>query len=200
MSFPLWIKKENDSSHKAALELPSERKPVRTKDATVNTQLEMIELTHRDLAILTQLKPWVEEKIDWIVSRFYETLEKEPSLFEIIHRHSSVERLKKTLTTHVIEMFEGRIDEAFIEKRTRIAVTHLKIGLLPKWYMCAFQQLQLSIIEAIVPHWIFSFAFSYCSKTSCCSKFKIFVIVFTDSINNEGSSRYRQEFCVMKDR
>jgi len=152
MSFPLWIKKENDSSHKAALELPSERKPVRTKDATVNTQLEMIELTHRDLAILTQLKPWVEEKIDWIVSRFYETLEKEPSLFEIIHRHSSVERLKKTLTTHVIEMFEGRIDEAFIEKRTRIAVTHLKIGLLPKWYMCAFQQLQLSIIEAIVPH------------------------------------------------
>ncbi|BDG47190.1 globin-coupled sensor protein [Parageobacillus sp. KH3-4] len=152
MNFSLWIKTESNSSHKTAFELPSERKPVRTKDAVINTQLEMIELTHRDLTILAQLKPWVEEKIDWIVGRFYETLEKEPSLFQIIHQHSSIERLKQTLTTHVIEMFEGRIDEAFIEKRTRIAVTHLKIGLLPKWYMCAFQQLQLSLIEAIVPH------------------------------------------------
>lgn len=151
MNFSLF-KKGNKSPHKTSFELPSELKPVRIKDDIINKQLEMIELTHRDLAILAQLKPWVEEKIDWIVNRFYETLEKEPSLFEIIHRHSSVERLKKTLTTHVIEMFEGRIDEAFIEKRTRIAVTHLKIGLLPKWYMCAFQQLQLSIIEAIVPH------------------------------------------------
>ncbi|QNU34487.1 hypothetical protein IC802_00040 [Geobacillus sp. 44C] len=52
----------------------------------------------------------------------------------------------------MIEMFDGRIDEAFIEKRTRIAVTHLKIELLPKWYMCAFQQLQLSILEAIASH------------------------------------------------
>ncbi|GLH62612.1 globin-coupled sensor protein [Parageobacillus sp. G301] len=152
MNLSFWIKKETKPPHKVATALQTEPTPVRVKDASINRQLEMIELTHRDLAILTQLKPWVEEKIDWIVGRFYETLEKEPSLFEIIHRHSSVERLKKTLTIHVIEMFDGRIDEAFIEKRTRIAVTHLKIGLLPKWYMCAFQQLQLSILEAIASH------------------------------------------------
>jgi heam-based aerotactic trancducer len=152
MNFSFWTKKENKPSHKVAVGLQTEPTPIRVKDAAINRQLEMIELTHRDLAILALLKPWVEEKIDWIVDRFYETLEKEPSLFEIIHQHSSIERLKKTLTMHVIEMFDGRIDEAFIEKRTRIAVTHLKIGLLPKWYMCAFQQLQLSILEAIAPH------------------------------------------------
>ncbi|MGG1763836.1 globin-coupled sensor protein [Parageobacillus toebii] len=152
MNLSFWIKKETKPPHKVATALQTEPTPVRVKDASINRQLEMIELTHRDLAILAQLKPWVEEKIDWIVGRFYETLEKEPSLFEIIHRHSSIERLKKTLTIHVIEMFDGRIDEAFIEKRTRIAVTHLKIELLPKWYMCAFQQLQLSILEAIASH------------------------------------------------
>jgi heme-based aerotactic transducer len=152
MNLSFWIKKETKPSHKVAAGMQTEPTPVRVKDASINRQLEMIELTHRDLAILAQLKPWVEEKIDWIVGRFYETLEKEPSLFEIIHRHSSVERLKKILTKHVIEMFDGRIDEEFIEKRTRIALTHLKIGLLSKWYMCAFQQLQLSIAEAIAPH------------------------------------------------
>lgn len=153
MNFSLWIKKEkHNSPHKIALELPNERKPIQIKDATINMQLEIIGLTHRDLAILSQLKPLVEEKINWIAECFYETLEKEPSLFQIIHQHSTIERLKKTLITHVIEMFEGRIDEAFIEKRTRIAVAHVKIGLLSKWYMCAFQKLQLLIIETIVPH------------------------------------------------
>jgi heam-based aerotactic trancducer len=152
MNLSFWIKKETKPPHKVATALQTEPTPVRVKDALINRQLEMIELTHRDLAILTQLKPWVEEKIDWIADRFYETLEKEPSLLEIIHRHSSVERLKKTLIMHVIEMFDGRIDETFIEKRKRIAFTHLKIELLPKWYMCAFQQLQLSILEAIASH------------------------------------------------
>jgi heam-based aerotactic trancducer len=152
MNLSFWIKKETKPSHKIAAALQIEPTPVRVKDASINKQLEMIELTHRDLAILAQLKPWVEEKIDWIADRFYETIEKEPSLLEIIHRYSSIERIKKTLIMHVIEMFDGRIDETFIEKRTRIAFTHLKIELLPKWYMCAFQQLQLSILEAIASH------------------------------------------------
>ncbi|MED4971359.1 protoglobin domain-containing protein [Parageobacillus toebii] len=82
MNLSFWIKKETKPPHKVATALQTEPTPVRVKDASINRQLEMIELTHRDLAILAQLKPWVEEKIDWIVGRFYETLEKEPSLYK----------------------------------------------------------------------------------------------------------------------
>lgn len=118
----------------------------------MDKQLEMIELTKRDLALLTELKAFIEEKIDLIVTRFYDTLQTEQPLVEIINRHSSIDRLKQTLKIHVIEMFSGKIDGEFISKQTRIAVTHLRIGLLPKWYMCAFQQLLLSILEVISPH------------------------------------------------
>ncbi|HZG59183.1 MAG TPA: globin-coupled sensor protein [Anoxybacillus sp.] len=152
MNFTFFWKKRENSNAGVAEVLNSPASPVRLQDAVMEKQLEMIELTKRDLAMLTELKPFIEEKIDFIVTRFYDTLQKEPSLLEIINRHSSVDRLKQTLKIHIIEMFSGKIDEEFIEKRTRIAVTHLRIGLLPKWYMCAFQQLLLSIWEVISPH------------------------------------------------
>lgn len=44
-------------------------------------------------------------------------------------------------------MFSGVIDEAFLEKRIRIAHVHLRIGLLPKWYLGAFQDLLLSMLK-----------------------------------------------------
>jgi heam-based aerotactic trancducer len=151
MQFAIFRKKET-SKERIAEVLNSPTSPVRLQDAGINKQLEMIELTTRDLALLTELKPFIEEKIDFIVTRFYDTLQKEPSLLDIINRHSSIDRLKQTLKIHVIEMFNGKIDEEFISKRARIAFVHLQIGLLPKWYMCAFQQLLLTILEVISPH------------------------------------------------
>nr|WP_044895328.1 globin-coupled sensor protein [Bacillus alveayuensis] len=151
MQFAIFRKKET-SKERIAEVLNGPASPVRLQDAVINKQLEMIELTKRDLVLLTELKPFIEEKIDFIVTRFYNTLQKEPSLLDIINRHSSIDRLKQTLKIHVIEMFSGRIDEEFISKRARIAFVHLQIGLLPKWYMCAFQQLLLTILEVISPH------------------------------------------------
>lgn len=60
-----------------------------------------------------------------------------------------MERLKKTLSVHILEMFSGKINEEFIQKRMRIAQVHLKIGLLPKWYIGAFQNILNSIINII---------------------------------------------------
>mgnify|MGYP001945573958 FL=1 len=107
----------------------------------------MVDLTDEDLWVLSRLKPLVTEHIETIVTRFYQNLEHESSLMEIIHDNSSVDRLKKTLTIHIQEMFSGVIDEAFLEKRIRIAHVHLRIGLLPKWYLGAFQDLLLSMLK-----------------------------------------------------
>ncbi|WP_281974354.1 globin-coupled sensor protein [Halobacillus litoralis] len=110
-------------------------------------QFEMIHLTADDLAILKSLQPLVSSHIDEVVRQFYANLESEPSLEHIINYHSSVERLQKTLSVHIQEMFNGVIDASFIEKRKRIAKVHLNIGLKPKWYMCAFQDLLLSFMN-----------------------------------------------------
>lgn len=49
-------------------------------------------------------------------------------------------------------MFAGVIDEAYVAKRIKIAQVHLRIGLQPKWYMAAFQDLLLSIMDLFANH------------------------------------------------
>ncbi|CAM5782631.1 MULTISPECIES: globin-coupled sensor protein [Brevibacillus] len=112
-------------------------------------QLSLIDLTEDDLAAVKMLQPLVVQNIGDIVNCFYENLEKEPSLMAIIDKNSTIERLKGTLTRHITEMFSGKIDHSYIEQRSRIAVMHLKIGLEPKWYMCAFQNLLVSLINLL---------------------------------------------------
>nr|WP_026699476.1 globin-coupled sensor protein [Bacillus licheniformis] len=129
-------------------ESPDQTKRIRlNQHAEFKKQLAMVDLTDEDLWVLSRLKPLVTEHIETIVTRFYQNLEHESSLMEIIHDNSSVDRLKKTLTIHIQEMFSGVIDEAFLEKRIRIAHVHLRIGLLPKWYLGAFQDLLLSMLK-----------------------------------------------------
>ncbi|MEC1505193.1 globin-coupled sensor protein [Bacillus haynesii] len=130
-----------------AEESPDQTKRIRlNQHAEFKKQLAMVDLTDEDLWVLSRLKPLVTEHIETIVTRFYKNLEHERSLMGIIHDNSSVDRLKKTLTIHIQEMFSGVIDEAFLEKRIRIAHVHLRIGLLPKWYLGAFQDLLLSML------------------------------------------------------
>lgn len=112
-------------------------------------QIRMIDLKNEDLQRLRTLKPFIEKNIDLIVDRFYKNLETESSLVDIINLNSSVERLKKTLKVHIVEMFSGQIDEAYTKKRLIIAHVHVRIGLKSKWYMAAFEDILLTMINII---------------------------------------------------
>lgn len=108
----------------------------------INEQLRMIDLSASDIELLHQMKPFIEKRIEWITSTFYQSVLDVPKLTEIIIKHSTVERLKMTLQEHLLDMFSGNIDQEFISKRLRIAKVHKKVGLEPKWYLSAFQNLQ----------------------------------------------------------
>ncbi|QXE03272.1 globin-coupled sensor protein [Terribacillus sp. DMT04] len=116
-------------------------------DGELKKQLDMINLTEEDLRILTQLEPVICQEIDKIVSSFYQNIMNQENLLHIIESNSTVERLKGTLRQHIQEMFNGRVDHDYIEKRKRIAFIHAKIGLEPKWYMGAFQDLLQQMLQ-----------------------------------------------------
>ncbi|WP_010290308.1 globin-coupled sensor protein [Kurthia massiliensis] len=115
----------------------------------IYTQIEMIDLTTRELAILRVMRPVLKENLATLVENFYGNLQKEPALQRIIQDNSTFDRLKQTLSKHVGEMFDGVIDESFVNKRQRIASVHARIGLAPKWYMCAFQDLLNSFFHIV---------------------------------------------------
>ncbi|MEB3102836.1 protoglobin domain-containing protein [Ferviditalea candida] len=111
----------------------------------LDNQIRMIGLTAKDLEFAKTLQPLVTPHIPELVAEFYKNLEREPQLLAIIEKHSSVERLKNTLGAHILDMFAGAIDSAYIEKRYRIAHVHVKVGLPKKWYMASFQ----AIVEGL---------------------------------------------------
>lgn len=115
-------------------------------------QLQVIDLKKEDLALLKTLQPLVNEHITEIVDTFYQSLGQVPELMGIINDHSTIERLKHTLKTHLIEMFDGTIDEAFLNKRVRIAKIHVAIGLSQKWYISSFQRILLSFMDIVEQH------------------------------------------------
>ncbi|MBA2877756.1 heme-based aerotactic transducer [Anoxybacillus kamchatkensis] len=139
---------ERDLQLEAILQMKEE--PIRLHEGTVERQLALIGMTTKDVAILQHVKPYIEANIARIVDAFYGALQKESHLLSIIQQHSTIERLKQTLTTHVKEMFNGNIDEAFIEKRRRVAQAHVRIGLEPKWYIASFQHLLEEILAVML--------------------------------------------------
>jgi heme-based aerotactic transducer len=47
-----------------------------------------------------------------------------------------IDRLRKTMEVHLIEMFNGIIDEVFVHKRMRVAQVHVKIDLKTNGIYC----------------------------------------------------------------
>ncbi|WP_077621808.1 globin-coupled sensor protein [Sediminibacillus massiliensis] len=143
------------------------------KGSDIEKQLHMINMNTEDLSIIRTIKPYIVANIEEIVQQFYKNLENEPSLMKIIHDNSSIQRLKKTLTRHITEMFEGVIDQNFVDQRDKIAYIHVHIGLKTKWYMCAFQDLLLSIMKIVD------------EITSTKEEYKVFSIAVTKILNIE---------------
>ena len=112
-------------------------------------RLNMLQLTELDLKYLRTFQPYIEENINDIVNAFYDVLGMDSSLVKIIKDNSTIERLKVTLKKHIYEMFSGIIDEAFIQKRERIARVHVHIGLPTQSYIAAFQNLNLSFMTYV---------------------------------------------------
>lgn len=117
--------------------------------SAIKKQLQMLNFTEMDLKYLKMFKPYVDENIEHIVGTFYRNLGMESSMVKIIEDHSSVERLKITLTRHICEMFDGVIDQTYFDKRKKIAQVHVYIGLKTKWYIGAFQSILIELIQLV---------------------------------------------------
>lgn len=143
-----WVKPERVTGFvaaaakmKAEIELNSDPQLLR--------QIRMIRLEESDLMALAAFQPYVVKHADELTDSFYQAVYEVPELVETIETHSSVERLKQTLRVHLIEMFDGKLDRQYVQKRYRIAQVHNRIGLEPKWYMGAFQNINLKLIDLV---------------------------------------------------
>ncbi|TCP52759.1 heme-based aerotactic transducer [Tumebacillus sp. BK434] len=94
-------------------------------------------LREADLQVLASHRQLFEASKREVVDRFYEELEKHPALQEIVHDHSTIDRLKGTQIDYYLSLAGGVIDDAYVATRERIGLVHARIGLTPDWFMSA---------------------------------------------------------------
>lgn len=107
----------------------------------LSKQLQLLDLTKKDLAILKQLQPYAQDIIPVMVNQFYDAISQSPTLMDIIQHSTRIEKLKITLHKHLSDIFNSQIDSTYIEERKAIAHAHVRIGLRSKWYLASFQSL-----------------------------------------------------------
>ncbi|MGN4123611.1 protoglobin domain-containing protein [Lysinibacillus sphaericus] len=139
-----WFTNKNNSSYSILLS-PEEYKHHVQLDVSnhpnLQKQLQLLDLTTEDLAIIKQLQPLAKDLIPKMVDQFYAAISLSQDLLDIIHRTSQIERLKITLHKHLSDIFESHINDSYINERKSIAETHVRIGLQSKWYIASFQSL-----------------------------------------------------------
>lgn len=78
---------------------------------------------------------------------FYQSILQVPELKGFITAHSTVGRLRKTLITHMLSLFNGVIDDDFVKLRTKVAKTHYRIGLQPGGIHPVFKMYRITCKE-----------------------------------------------------
>jgi len=112
-------------------------------------QIRMVSLTENDAKFAANLSKLLEPSMDEIAEKFYAMLLSNAELKNLIHAHSTVERLKKTLIEHIRTMLNIRINDQYVSKRKAVALKHLHIGLQSKWYIGSFGTLH-NILQKII--------------------------------------------------
>ncbi|KOS66230.1 chemotaxis protein [Lysinibacillus contaminans] len=147
----LWKRKLPHAKVDTLEQLPNFKPVIElTSMPELEKQMKLIGIQEDDLRRLKSFQPFVVAGIQEVAEVFYRNVLEIPSLRKIIEERTQIDRLKKTLGSYIIAMFDGIFNEETIERKRKLARMHFKIGLEPKWYMGTFQQLQEVIIALIV--------------------------------------------------
>ena len=111
------------------------------------TLVSFVDLEEEDFHRLVKLKPIFEKKVDEIVDVFYDNILKMPHLTEIISEQSTIERLKWTFKSYLMDMVSGEVGEQYIIHRKVIGNVHNRIGLYPEWYIGAYSIIQNEVLR-----------------------------------------------------
>lgn len=102
-----WFQKANETD--GILDVSSEQ---------VKLQVKIIDLTEYVLKVINNLERQSNSRSRELLMPFIKILQV-PELKGIITVHSTVGRLRKTLITHMLSLFNGVIDDDFVKLRTK---------------------------------------------------------------------------------
>ena len=106
------------------------------------------------IGYLRELQPIIENQLDRITNEFYGRLSAVPEVDAFIRKHSSIERLKKTLSAFLKSLYETNISPAYLQNMHRIGEVHNRIKLPAEWFVLAVGALKHTLIPYIIEAYV----------------------------------------------
>ncbi|MBI4595661.1 MAG: GHKL domain-containing protein [Candidatus Tectomicrobia bacterium] len=97
-----------------------------------------LDFTERDLQALTELKPIIEDNLDYLVEGFYQKLLKWERTRAFFKDEATVNRLKLAQRNYLMSLVAGEYDEDYFQSRVKIGKIHNIIKLIPWFYLGAY--------------------------------------------------------------
>ena len=117
---------------------------------TFKAQMALIGLNEEDWVMSRKLGSFIAANADELLRAVYDKLGSLSELTNIITTHSTLQKHMNILKHHLQDIFGGDIDDAYVERRIRIAHVHVRVGLEIRFYVAAMQVLANAVLAAVV--------------------------------------------------
>lgn len=117
--------------------------------AIVDEIKSYIGFTQRDAEHLRSLATVVEPALDRVVDRFYEEIDRHATARQVISTAQRRACLRSAFRAWLTTLFSGTYDESYLQRRSRIGHTHVRVG-LPQHLMFAAMEVVWQELHSIV--------------------------------------------------
>jgi len=116
----------------------------------MNEQLIFLGISKETLSYVKEasviLVPYKAE----IINTFYEAVTSIPSLRQMINDHSSLDRLKKTMSRYLEQFFQAELDDDYVRSRMTVGHVHSRIHLSAEHFISAHHLLVQTMTAILV--------------------------------------------------
>jgi len=102
---------------------------------------------------LVAFRPVLEANVQKILGAFYDHIMRQPELAAKFAGQHVVDHARSAQAQHWLSIFEGRFDEADVERVRRIGKTHERIGLEPRWYIGGYALAMNQLVSLAIRHY-----------------------------------------------
>ncbi len=110
--------------------------------------------TSEDEQIVGALKSLVEPSFPELIDDFYAEIQRHPDALKVITGGpAQIERLKQTLVGWLGDLFSGRYDQDYVDRRWKIGHRHVEIGLNQVYTNAALSRLRRGLLQVLERSW-----------------------------------------------
>jgi two-component system sensor kinase FixL len=103
-----------------------------------------------DAARVKSVAPLIESQAHLLIDDFYWEIERHPATLSVITGgHAQITRLKGSLRTWLTETLNGPVDFVYVDRRWKIGLQHVEVGLHPAYTRAAMARFRNGLIKIL---------------------------------------------------